>query len=87
MRLLQWPGLDISRSLVVGFPEVTVPADLLVLIKARLAEQGRLFGKQSNLPAYLLPIECSDATNLGAFRVALVQSLMGRVEDFSGSDP
>nr|WP_306456349.1 RNA-directed DNA polymerase [Pseudomonas sp. LJDD11] len=87
MRLLQWPGLDISRSLVVGFPEVTVPADLLVLIKARLAEQGRLFGKQSNLPAYLLPIECSDATNLGAFRVALVQSLMPRDEDFSESDP
>lgn len=87
MRLLQWPGLEINRNAVVGFSEVTVPADLLVLVKARLAEQGRLFGKQSNLPAYLLPIECSNATNLAAFKVALVQSLMPRDADFSEADP
>ncbi|THF32269.1 RNA-directed DNA polymerase [Pseudomonas atacamensis] len=87
MRLLQWPGLEINRNVVVGFPEVAVPADLLILVKARLADQGRLFGRQSNLPAYLLPIECANATSLAAFKVALVQSLMPRDADFSEADP
>lgn len=87
MRLLQWPGLEINKSVVVGFAEVGTPSDLLTLVKARLAEQGRIYGRQSNLPAYLLPIECSATTNLAAFRVALVQSLMPRDSDFSEADP
>jgi hypothetical protein len=87
MRLLQWPGLEINRNVVLGFAEVGAPSDLLILVKARLAEQGRLFGRQSNLPAYLLPIECAKATNLTTFKVALVQSLMPRDRDFSEADP
>ena len=87
MRLLQWPGLEISRNVVEGFTEVAAPSDLLVLVKARLLEQGRIFGKQSNLPAYLLPIECAKATDLASFKVALVQSLMPRDSDFSAMDP
>lgn len=87
MRLLQWPGLEISRNVVEGFAEVSCPSDLLKLVKARLAEQGRIYGRQSNLPAYLLPIECSKETNLSAFKVALVQSLMPRDSDFSEADP
>lgn len=87
MRLLQWPGLEINRNVVAGFAQVAIPSDLLVLVKARLAEQGRIFGRQSNLPAYLLPIECAKTTDLTAFKVALVQSLMPKDVDFSEGDP
>ncbi|HFH3919953.1 hypothetical protein [Pseudomonas aeruginosa] len=87
MRLLQWPGLEINRTDIEGFAEVRQPSDLLKLVKARLAEQGRLYGRQSNLPAYLLPVECSPKSNLREFKVALVQTLMPRDSDFSNSDP
>lgn len=87
MRLLQWPGLEISRKDINGFDEVCQPSDLLKMIKARLSEQGRIYGRQSNLPAYLLPVECSAKSNLREFRVALVQTLMPRDIDFSSGDP
>lgn len=87
MRLLQWPGLEINRTDIEGFAEVRQPSDLLKLVKTRLAEQGRLYGRQSNLPAYLLPVECSPKSNLREFKVALVQTLMPRDSDFSNVDP
>lgn len=87
MRLLQWPGLEINRTEIEGFAEVRQPSDLLKLVKARLGEQGRLYGRQSNLPAYLLPVECSPKSNLREFKVALVQTLMPCDSDFSNSDP
>lgn len=87
MRLLQWPGLEINRADVEGFDDVQRPAELLKLINSRLAEQDRIYGRQSNLPAYLLPVDCSPKTNLREFKVALVQTLMPRDTDFSGSDP
>lgn len=87
MRLLQWPGLEINRTDIEGFSAVRQPSDLLKLVKARLAEQGHIYGRQSNLPAYLLPVECSPKSNLREFKVALVQTLMPRDSDFSGGDP
>lgn len=87
MHLLQWPGLEISGSSEHGFAEVAEPSDLLRLITARLEEQKRIFARQSNLPAYLLPVSCSPQTSLSAFKVALVQSLMPRDSDFTASDP
>lgn len=87
MRLLQWPGLEINRTDIQGFAAVRQPSDLLKLVKARLAEQGRIYGRQSNLPAYLLPVECSPKSNLREFKVALVQTLMPRDSNFSSSDP
>lgn len=87
MHLLQWPGLEIKGSSEHVFAEVAGPSDLLRLITARLAEQKRIFAKQSNLPAYLLPVSCSPKTSLSAFKVALVQSLMPRDSDFTASDP
>lgn len=87
MRLLQWPGLEINGTDIEGFAEVRQPSDLLKFVKARLAEQGRLYGRHSNLPAYLLPVECSPKSNLREFKVALVQTLMPRDSDFSNGDP
>ncbi|MFW5184603.1 hypothetical protein ACOANO_22240 [Pseudomonas aeruginosa] len=87
MRLLQWPGLEINRTDIESFAAFRQPSDLLKLVKARLAEQGRIYGSQSNLPAYLLPVDCSPKSNLREFKVALVQTLMPRDNDFSSGDP
>ncbi len=87
MRLLQWPGLEINRTDIEGFTAFRQPSDLLKLVKARLAEQGRIYGSQSNLPAYLLPVDCSPKSSLREFKVALVQTLMPRDNDFSSGDP
>ncbi len=87
MRLLQWPGLEIKRSEVEAFTEIRRPADLLRLFKERLVTQSCIYGRQSNLPGYLLPVDRSAGTNLREFKVALVQTLLPRDSDFSSSDP
>ncbi|TWR88485.1 reverse transcriptase domain-containing protein [Pseudomonas saxonica] len=87
MRLLQWPGLEIKRSEVDAFTEMRRPADLLKLFKERLATQSQIYGRQSNLPGYLLPVDRSTGTNLREFKVALVQTLLPRDSDFSSADP
>lgn len=87
MRLLQWPGLEIKRSEGDAFSDMRRPGDLLRLFKERLATQSRIYGRQSNLPGYLLPVDRSTGTNLREFKVALVQTLLPRDTDFSNADP
>jgi hypothetical protein len=87
MRLLQWPGLELQRDEVSGFGAVKRPSDLLRLIAQRQQLQRGFFGKQSQLPAYLLPVSGSASMDLRRFKVALVQTLMPRDTDFSSTDP
>ena len=86
LRLLQWPGIEITGSLVEGFESVKTPSDLLKIVKKRLAEQEAIYGKGSNLPLYRLTMTCADNTRLDDFRVAIVQCLIPGLGDFSKTD-
>ncbi|HEX5311981.1 RNA-directed DNA polymerase [Aquabacterium sp.] len=87
MRLLQWPGLELQRDEVIGFGAVKRPSDLLRLIAQRQQVQRGFYGKLSQLPAYLLPVNSSASMDLRRFKVALVQTLMPKDADFSSTDP
>lgn len=87
MRLLQWPGLEINREEISEFSEIKQPADLLKLVKRRLAVQEAFYGKLSELPVYLLPVDSHAQTNLRKFKVALVQTLMPKDTDICATDP
>lgn len=87
MRLLQWPGLEINRDEVCDFDRARSPAELLKVVTQRLALQNTLYGKVSNLPAYVLPVSGHRALDLSRFKVALVQTLMPKDRDFSAADP
>jgi hypothetical protein len=54
---------------------------------SRQKEQIKRFGYQSDTPGYVLPINMSSDGNLASFRVAVVQTLMPYVNDFSTSHP
>ena len=86
LRLLQWPGIDITGALVEGFDDVSQPSDLLKIVKARLRGQGKIYGTLSKLPVYRLTMRCADDANLETFRVAVVQSLLPEIDDFCRTD-
>lgn len=82
LRLLQWPGIRAEQNLTIDFDAVLSPQDFIQFIDKRLAVQAMLFGKSSNLPVYVFPVDwqlCS-GTRL---RVAMIQGLMPRVADFN----
>lgn len=87
MRLLQWPGLEISRDEIEGFDDIRSPGDLLKLVLKRQSVQRALYGKSSQLPAYVLPVRGQKTLDLSKFKVALVQTLMPKDRDFSAADP
>lgn len=87
MRLLQWPGLELQGAGVEDFDTVKHPADLLRLLSQRLQVQRVFYGKLSQLPAYLLPVNGNKSLDLQRFKVALVQTLMPKDVDFSSTDP
>lgn len=87
MRLLQWPGLEINREEVSEFSEIKQPADLLRLVNQRLAVQKTFYGKLSELPVYLLPVDSHPQTTLRKFKVALVQTLMPKDTEVCEADP
>lgn len=87
MRLLQWPGLEFQKEGIAEFGIVRHPADLLRLIAARQQIQRECYGKLSQLPAYLLPVDGSASMDLRSFKVALVQTLMPNDADFTSTDP
>lgn len=87
MRLLQWPGLEINRDEIPEFSEVRNPSDLLNVIKQRLRTLARYYGRLSNLPVYLLPMDSASGIDLQKFTIALVQTLMPRDADFCSTDP
>lgn len=87
MRLLQWPGLEISGNLVSEFDQVKTAVDLLGIINKRLKELSQYYGKLSKLPVYLLPTEISPYGDPGKFRVAIVQTLLPKPTDFCAQDP
>ena len=87
LRLLQWPGLGAIQEGADDFDTITSPSELAEVVKARLQAQGYIYARLSRLPVYELPIEREEPVEATKFRVALVQTLMPRAEDFSKQDP
>jgi hypothetical protein len=87
MRLLQWPGLEIHGELVIGFESVKSPEELEPAIVARLEHQKKLYGVRSRLPIYILPADVIETSSRRGFRIAIVQTLLPRVDDFDAKNP
>ena len=55
--LLQWPGVEFRAHAVSAAGNARTADELLVLIQARIAEQRTLFGRRSNTPMYVVPVD------------------------------
>ncbi|SCY65731.1 reverse transcriptase domain-containing protein [Desulfoluna spongiiphila] len=87
MWLLQWPGLEIGGAASTDFDNVKSKSDLLERVKERKDVLTKYFGKLSNLPVYLLPVCSKKNSDLTAFKVGIVQTIMPLASDFCSKDP
>lgn len=67
--------------------DLTSPKTLIRFFAAKQKQQSKRYGSQSETPGYVLPINMSLDGDLSNFRVAVVQTLMPYLGDFSQSHP
>ncbi|MEC0093209.1 reverse transcriptase domain-containing protein [Paenibacillus macquariensis] len=87
IRLLQWPGITIQGDLVVNFDDTKTAVDLSKIITKRIHHQLVYFGKLTGTPVYEIPTISYQETDSKMFRVAIVQTLLPKIDDFNDKDP
>lgn len=85
--LLQWPGVDFRAD---GRDEIAVARtrmDLLAYVEKRRKFQATLFGPRSQTPMYVLPVDDHRPLEDRPLRVAIVQPMRPRLDEFDIKDP
>lgn len=85
--LLRWPGTDLMGDRIAKFMNAKTRADLLDLVLERIAEQRSLFGRQSGIPIYVLPTQEDHVLKPRTMRIAVVQPMLPRRNQFNEKDP
>lgn len=85
--LLQWPGVDFRANAASVAGAARTPGELLVLVEKRIAEQRILFGSRSNTPMYVVPVDDNAPLQDRPLRVAIVQPMRPRTDEFDIKDP
>ena len=81
LRMLQWPGLDIHRTLVDGWDSSDSIDGLRTMLRQRLDDQAGIYGKASETPLYVYPIDFPLDDN-GKLKVVMVQGILPLKLDF-----
>lgn len=87
MRLLQWPGMGMTETLIGNWDSVENLDHLAALVRDRLRELERIYGRASDLPVYPIRIGRQTADDGKSMRVVLAQTLTPRAGDFCNADP
>jgi hypothetical protein len=85
--LLQWPGVEFRAQDAAEAGHVRTAAELLVLLESRSAVQRALFGSRSKTPMYVVPVDDHAQLEDRPLRVAIVQPMRPRRDEFDGKDP
>jgi hypothetical protein len=85
--LLQWPGVEFRAYTAAAAGDVRTAAELLALVQERIAVQRGLFGRRSRTPMYVVPVDDHEALNDRPLRVAIVQPMRPRRDEFDNKDP
>jgi predicted amidohydrolase len=85
--LLQWPGVEFKADDAARVGAVRTPAELLLLIETRISEQRALFGTRSKTPMYVVPTTDYRPLEDRPLRVAIVQTLRPKADDFDAKHP
>lgn len=85
--LLQWPGVEFRANAASAAGDVRTAAELLALVQERIASQRRLFGPRSKAPMYVVPVDDHEPLQDRPLRVAIVQPMRPRREEFDDKDP
>lgn len=85
--LLQWPGVEFRTNAASAAGNVRTAAELLVLIQERILVQRGLFGRRSKTPMYVVPVDDHEPLQDRPLRVAIVQPMRPRRNEFDDKDP
>ncbi|MGG7597982.1 reverse transcriptase domain-containing protein [Pseudomonas sp. WC1] len=85
--LLQWPGIEFKANDAAPVSSVRTPGELLAILEKRISEQRELFGPRSKTPFYVIPTSDDAPLVDRPLRVAIVQTLRPRMDDFDIKDP
>jgi hypothetical protein len=85
--LLQWPGVEFQSNDAEAAAASSTPGELLALLGRRVIEQRMLYGVRSGTPMYVIPTADHAELEDRPLRVAIVQPLRPRREEFDNKDP
>jgi hypothetical protein len=85
--LLQWPGVEFRANDAAAAGQVRTAAELLLLVESRIAKQRALFGTRSQTPMYVVPVDDHAPLVDRPLRLAIVQPMRPRRDEFDGKDP
>lgn len=85
--LLQWPGVDFRDNDAAAAGQAHTAAELLSVVESRIAVQRALFGRRSKTPMYVVPVDDHARLEDRPLRVAIVQPMRPRRDEFDGKNP
>lgn len=85
--LLQWPGVEFRANDAAEAGAARTPEELLLFIERRIVEQRALFGVRSKTPMYVVPTDDHAPLQDRPLRVAVVQPMRPRRDEFDVKDP
>ncbi|WP_182345393.1 RNA-directed DNA polymerase [Comamonas koreensis] len=85
--LLQWPGVDFRADGRDEIFSVKNRTDLLTYVEKRMHVQAALFGPRSRTPMYVVPVDDHRPLVDRPLRVAIVQPMRPRLDEFNMKDP
>jgi hypothetical protein len=85
--LLQWPGVEFRANDAAAAGQARTAAELLTLVESRIATQRALFGSRSQTPIYVVPVDDHAPLEERSLRVAIVQPMRPRRDEFDSKDP
>lgn len=85
--LLQWPGVEFRTNTAPDAGNVQTAAELRALVQERILVQRGLFGSRSKTPMYVVPVDDHEPLQNRPLRVAIVQPMRPRREEFDDKDP
>jgi Reverse transcriptase (RNA-dependent DNA polymerase) len=84
--LLQWPGVEFRAHAVAAAGDVRTAGELLTLVQERMTAQRALFGSRSKTPMYVVPVDDHEPLRDRPLRVAIVQPMRPRLDEFDEKD-
>jgi hypothetical protein len=84
--LLQWPGTLMMETVAHDVGKVTTPQQLLKIVEKRIKVLRGLYGHRSKTPFVVMPIS-DEETRLRPMRVAVVQTMRPKLDEFDAKDP
>ncbi|MCW8165740.1 reverse transcriptase [Verminephrobacter aporrectodeae subsp. tuberculatae] len=82
--LLRWPGIEFRAHHVAA---ARTANELLAIFEERIAVQRALFGTRSKTPMYVVPTDDHASLQDRPLRVAIVQPIRPRKDEFDVKDP